>query len=120
MLLIPSLVSIFAIYRFTINFTGLPYSNSLRQSSSAKFRETSQEIVNSLQTLFSSFPGERNISVLNYRYQKVIGTLVTIEVKLRKAEPKLEEIIKRAIKSGYIGRYAVGFNGFEYQTLRGH
>ncbi|VDM96263.1 unnamed protein product, partial [Onchocerca ochengi] len=53
-------------------------------------------------------------------YQQVLGTLVTIEVTSRKAEPKLRKIIEKAIRTGYIGGYAVGFDGFEYYTLKGH
>uniref|UniRef100_A0A915PNZ9 SEA domain-containing protein n=1 Tax=Setaria digitata TaxID=48799 RepID=A0A915PNZ9_9BILA len=123
MILLPSLLTataFLATYRFTINFTNLPYSNELRQPYTKQFTQISQNISNSIHTLLvQSLHGQYNISVINYRYQQVIGTLVTLEVTSKKPEPRLRKVIKKAIQSGNIGGYTVATDGFEFYTIEG-
>uniref|UniRef100_A0A0R3RRW9 SEA domain-containing protein n=1 Tax=Elaeophora elaphi TaxID=1147741 RepID=A0A0R3RRW9_9BILA len=122
MLLIPSLftaATFLVVHRFIINFTDLPYSNELHHPHTKQFIRTSRQITDALQAILATLPGKHNISVIGYRYQQVIGTLVTIEVTSRKAQPKLRKIIEKTIQTGKIGGYAVGFDGFQYYTLKG-
>ncbi|KAM3718654.1 Basement membrane-specific heparan sulfate proteoglycan core protein [Dirofilaria immitis] len=122
MILVPSLftaTTFLTVYRFSINFTDLPYSKQLHNPYSKQFIHISREISDALQAILASLPGQHNISIIDYRHQQVIGTLVTIEITSRKAEPKLRKIIEKAIRRGNIGGYAVGFDGFEFYTLKG-
>ncbi|VDK27539.1 unnamed protein product [Gongylonema pulchrum] len=122
-MLLPSLftaTTLFTVYRFTINFPNLPYSNELKRPGSAQFVKLSQEISDALNTLLSSIPSHHNVTVRDYRYQQVLGTLVTVEITSRRTEPTIWRLIKRAVRSGHIGRFAVGTDGFEYYTINGH
>ncbi|CAG9532240.1 unnamed protein product [Cercopithifilaria johnstoni] len=122
MILVPSLITattFLVVHRFIINFTDLPYSNELHYPYAKQFIRTSRQIADTLQAVLAALPGQRNISIISYRYQQGIGTLVTVEIRSRQAQPKLRKTIEKAIRKGKIGEYAVGFNGFQYYTLKG-
>lgn len=71
MILIPSLftaATFLAIHRFTINFTDLPYSNELLYPYTEQFIRISRQITDALQALLATLPGQRNVSVISYRF----------------------------------------------------
>lgn len=80
-MLLPSLftaATLFAVYRFVINFTDLPYSNELRRPGSAQFVKISHQISDALQDVLSSLPGQPNVSVLDYRFFSFICSVIYV------------------------------------------
>ncbi|CAJ0607490.1 unnamed protein product [Cylicocyclus nassatus] len=118
--MLPSLyaaLSLSIIYRTTINFPDLPYSE-LQNVGSRQFLKASRDIANSVDRLLANVPGHHNTSVYQYRYHKDLGTLAYLEVHSDEQSNRVQQRIQWALKHGMIGRLRVTPDGFEFHVVR--
>ncbi|KAK6737075.1 hypothetical protein RB195_019648 [Necator americanus] len=118
--MLPSLyaaLSLSIIYRITINFPELPYSE-LQNVGSRQFLRSSRDIASSVDKLLANLPGQHSTSVYQYRYHKDLGTLAYLEVHSDELSDRVKSRILSALKHGSIGLQRATANGFEFHVIR--
>uniref|UniRef100_A0A1I7UX62 Ig-like domain-containing protein n=1 Tax=Caenorhabditis tropicalis TaxID=1561998 RepID=A0A1I7UX62_9PELO len=117
-----SVVSLTVIYRLTINFPELPYTQELKNVESDEFLLNSRHIAHEIQHLVK---GDFYLDSLEYppcprvsRYHKIIGSLVYVDLYAEKESPRVSDVLLSAIKSGKIGNLTVSDEGFELHVVR--
>ncbi|EYC07481.1 hypothetical protein Y032_0070g456 [Ancylostoma ceylanicum] len=118
--MLPSLyaaLSLSIIYRITINFPELPYSE-LQNVGSRQFLRSSRDISRSVDKLLANLPGQHSTSVFQYRYHKDLGTLAYLEVHSDEQSDRVKQRLLRALKHGSIGMLRATADGFEFHVVR--
>ncbi|EGT54457.1 hypothetical protein CAEBREN_14626 [Caenorhabditis brenneri] len=113
-----SVVSLTVIYRLTINFPELPYTQELKNVDSDEFLTNSRHIVNEIQRLVKDLEGTHTARVVDYKYHKIIGSLVYVDLYAEKESPRVSDVLLSAIKSGKLGNLTVSDEGFELHVVR--
>ncbi|CAP30284.1 Protein CBG11065 [Caenorhabditis briggsae] len=113
-----SVVSLTVIYRLTINFPELPYTAELKNLESEEFLVNSKHIAHEIQHLVKDLEGKHTARVVDFKYHKIIGSLVYVDLYAEKESPRVSDVLLSAIKSGKIGNLTVSDEGFELHVVR--
>ena len=109
------------VYRILLNLPDMPYSADLKNKNSGDFIESSQQVIDAVDFLMKPLPGFYNVSIREFRYQPVVGTMVVFDVL--STNTKNPDIVKKAfrdaIQEGHIGWLAVAPEGFEIHAITG-
>uniref|UniRef100_A0A7E4VY10 SEA domain-containing protein n=1 Tax=Panagrellus redivivus TaxID=6233 RepID=A0A7E4VY10_PANRE len=107
------------VYRVTLNLPDMPYSNDLRNKSSPTFAEYSQQVIDGVDFLLKPLPGFHSVSVREFRYQAVVGTMTILDVisMNTKGAEQAKKLFKDAIEAGHIGWLDVAPEGFEFHVI---
>ncbi|GMT14993.1 hypothetical protein PFISCL1PPCAC_6290, partial [Pristionchus fissidentatus] len=113
-----SALSLTVIYRLTINLPQLPYSTTLRTAGSDDFVKTAKSIEDSIDNLLRGIDGEHRSSVTHFRYHRVVGTLVFVDIYSSNGDHRIEERINRSIESGRLANLSVSNDAFVLHVIR--
>ena len=99
----------------------MPYSADLKVKTSGDFIESSQQVIDAVDFLLKPLPGFYNVTVKEFRYQPVVGTMVIFDIL--STNTKNPEVVKKAfqdsIQEGHIGWLGVASEGFEFHAITG-
>ncbi|CAJ0558365.1 unnamed protein product, partial [Mesorhabditis spiculigera] len=111
-------LSLTVVYRVTLNLPGLPYSSELRHPGSVEFLNTSKHLVEGVEHILRSIPGDHRATVLQYRYHKEVGTFGHVDVYSDTVDARIRKAFDQAIRVGKIGTFAVSPDGYEMHVIK--
>uniref|UniRef100_A0AC35FVX6 SEA domain-containing protein n=1 Tax=Panagrolaimus sp. PS1159 TaxID=55785 RepID=A0AC35FVX6_9BILA len=109
------------IYRITINLPDMPFSPNLKNKTSTDFIDSSQQVMDAINFLIQPIPGFHNVTVKEFRYQQVVGTMVIMDILSTNIHDieSFKKLFQDSIQEGHIGWLAVAPEGFELLTMKG-
>ncbi|CAD5212711.1 unnamed protein product [Bursaphelenchus okinawaensis] len=111
--LLAALSAILALYRVTINLPDVPFSAELRRPHSDEFKSLAEQVSESARKVFKHEHNFYNVSVLQFRYNSVVGTSVIFDLTFTEQNPSVEKILIETVKKGHFGSLTVSADGFE-------
>ncbi|KAI6206597.1 Basement membrane proteoglycan [Aphelenchoides besseyi] len=103
-----------SLYRVTLNLPDVPFSSSLRRPNQLEYRETADRVREAAFETFKNDLNFHNVTVLQFRYEAVVGTMVIFDLTFLHPTSKVKERLEDAIRNGRLGgSLTVGPDGFE-------
>jgi hypothetical protein len=112
--------------RLILNLPEQSFSTKLQRNNSAEFKQAAEELREALATLWHQESAYRGANVLRFRYQQVLGTIVSVDAHF--ALPansstavlhRLRWELVRALRDGQIGWMRVSADGFKFSPVEG-
>ncbi|CAD5218061.1 unnamed protein product [Bursaphelenchus xylophilus] len=111
--LLAALSAILALYRVTLNLPDVPFSAELRRPHSVEFNNMATRISTAAKQVFQHEHNFYNVTILQFRYNSVVGTSVIFDLTFTEQNPSVEKILIEAVKKGQFGSLTVSPDGFE-------